>query len=103
MAGVDPVLRFPVRRGGHNWMIVVTMPATAEHLLTGAFQFRPHAMADFSSHCWVCERDFTQDIAEGPCLGDPRGLDIPTRAEWRAWTVQQREDWIERFYKSQEE
>lgn len=102
VAGVDPTLRFPMRHGEHNWMIVLTSPTTSEHLLSGGFAFRPHALADFCAHCWVCERDFTPDVADGPCLGDPRGVDIPTRAEWRAWTDDQKMAWIERISNSRE-
>lgn len=100
VAGVDATLRFPVRHGEHNRMIVITSPTTSEQLLSGAFALRPHAMADFSAYCWVCERDFTPDIAQGPCLGDPRGIDIPTRAEWRVWTDDQKLEWIDRLSNS---
>lgn len=99
-AGVDPTLRFPKRHGEHNWMIVLTCPTEAEHLLAGAFQFRGFAMADCQAHCWVCERDWDPNMAEGPCLGDPRGVDIPTRAEWRAWTDEEKTAWLERLSSS---
>lgn len=97
VAGIDPILRFPVRHGEHNWMVRITSPAEAKHLLRGGFAFRAHAMADMDAFCWVCERDFDPDIAEGACLGDPEGRDIPTRAEWHAWTDDQKTAWIERM------
>ena len=95
VAGVDPVLNLPERHGEHNWLVCIKMATPAKHMLSGGFAFRPHAMADFHAYCWVCERDFTDDIAEGPCLGDPRGLPVPTRAEFRGWPDEKKAAWVE--------
>ena len=95
VAGIDFTLNFPLRHGEHNWLVVVHQQVPAKHLLAGGFAFRPYALAGLHAYCWVCERDFDEHIAEGPCLGDPYGRDIPTRAEFRAWTDEQKAAWVE--------
>lgn len=94
-AAIDYTLNFPVRHGEHNWQVVIHMPTSAQHLLAGAIAFRPHLLAGLHAYCWVCERDFDEHIAQGPCLGDPRGREVPTRAEFRAWTDEQKVAWID--------
>lgn len=96
-AGIDYTLNFPVERGAHNWLVVIHMPTPAKHLLAGALAFRPHALAGLHAYCWVCERDFDEHVAEGPCLGDPYGREIPTRAEFRAWDDEQKAAWVEQW------
>lgn len=101
-AGVNPVLQFPERRGEHNWLVMTKTPVRAEYLLKGMFAFSPGALAEIGCYCWVCERNFDPDIAEGPCLGDPRGLFIPTRAEFLAWSVEEAQAWLDRWRESRE-
>lgn len=95
IANIDFTLNFPERHGEHNWLIVVHQQVPVEHLRAGAFAFRPYALAGIHAFCWVCERDYNDDIGEGPCLGDPYGRQILTRAEFRAMTDPEKAAWIE--------
>jgi hypothetical protein len=97
VTAVDYTLNFPVRHGEHNWLIVLHMPTSAEDLLTGGFAFRPQSLAGLHVYCWVCERDFDAHVAEGPCLGDPYGRAVPTRAEFRAWPDEQKIAWMDEW------